>query len=104
MVENEGVFAEPTEDLQGIPKGNWDTSRSEDIDWSKVSRPEPMDIPEDFDLESALIGKQHSKTIQSWIENYEIKRIFDLGSGKIYTRDSEGFFTIITAIDDFTDV
>jgi hypothetical protein len=103
MVENEKIFAKPAEDLWGIPKQNWDTSRNEDIDWSKVSRPEPMDVPEDFDLESALIGKQHSKTIQSWIENYEIKRIFDLGSGKIYTRDSEGFFTIITAIDDFTD-
>ena len=103
MVENEGVFAEPTEDLQGIPKGNWDTSRSEDIDWSKVSRPEPMDIPEDFDLGSALAGKQHSKTIRSWIENYDIKKIVDLGSGKVYVRDSKGIFTIDTASDAFTD-
>ena len=83
MAENEGVLAEPTEDLWGIPKGNWDSSRSEDIDWSKVSRQEPMDLPEDFDLESALVGKQHSETIQSWSENYEIKRIFNLGSGTI---------------------
>ena len=99
MVGNEKFFGKPTDDPWGIG----DTTPSEDIDWSKVIFPEPMDVPVDFDLESALTGKQHSETVLSWIENCEIKKIFDLGSGKIYTRDSEGFFTIITAIDAFTD-
>ena len=75
----------------------------ENIDWSTVIRPEPMDVPADFDLKSALTGKQHSKTVQSWIENYDIKKIVDLGSGKVYVRDSKGIFTIDTASDAFTD-
>ncbi len=71
----------------------------ENIDWSTVIRPEPMDVPADFDLKSALTGKQHSKTVQSWIENYDIKKIVDLGSGTVYTRDLKGLFTVVTAWD-----
>ena len=99
MVENEKFFGKPTEDPWGIG----DATPSEDIDWSKVISPEPLDVSVDFDLESALTGKQHNKIVMSWIENCEIKKILDFGSGKIYTRDSEGVFTIITAIDAITD-
>lgn len=73
------------------------------IDWSTVIRPEPMDVPTDFDLESALTKKQHSETVQSWIENYDIKKIIDLGSGKVYVRDLNGIFTIDTACDALKD-
>ena len=104
MVENERVFGEPAEDPWGIPKENWDPSRSEDIDWSKVSRPEPMDVPNDFDFGSDLTSREQAEIVRSWIENFDIKKIVELGSGKVYTRDSEGFFTIITAIDSFTDL
>ena len=104
MVENERVFGEPAEDPWGIPKGNWDPIRSEDIDWSKVSRPESMDVPNDFDFESDLTSREQAEIVRSWIENFDIKKIVELGSGKVYTRDSEGFFTIITAIDSFTDL
>jgi hypothetical protein len=75
----------------------------ENIDWSTVIRGEPMDVPTNFDLESALTGKQHSKTVQSWIENYDMKKIFDFGSGKVYVRDANGIFTVDTASDAFTD-
>jgi len=77
--------------------------RDEHIDRSTVIRPEAMDVPTDFDLESALTGKQHSKTVESWLENYDIKKIIDLGSGKVYVRDPNGIFTIDTANDAFTD-
>ena len=76
---------------------------AENIDWSTVIRGEPMDVPTNFDLESALTGKQHSKTVQSWIENYDIKKIFDFGSGKVYVQDANGIFTVDTASDAFTD-
>ena len=99
MVENEKFFDNPSEDPWGTT-GNWDRIPSEDVDWSKVIFPEPMGVTVDFDLESALTGKQHCETVLYWIENCEVKKIFDLGSGKIYTRDSKGFFTIITAVSD----
>jgi hypothetical protein len=76
----------------------------ENIDWSTVIRPETMDVPTDFDLESILTGKQHSKTVESWIKNYDLKRIIDLGSGKVYVRDLNGIFTIDTANDALTDL
>ena len=103
MAENEKFLDKPIEDLWGVPEEKWGPTLSEEIDWSKVIRPEPMDVPDDFDLGSALAGKQHSKTIRSWIENYDIKKIVDLGSGKVYVRDSKGIFTIDTASDAFTD-
>jgi hypothetical protein len=77
--------------------------RDEHIDRSTVIRPEAMDVPTDFDLESALTGKQHSKTVESWLENYDIKKIIDLGSGKVYVRGLNGIFTIDTVNDAFTD-
>jgi hypothetical protein len=104
MAENEKVFGKPTEGSWGNPEEDWNPTLSKEVDWSKIIRPEPMDAPDDFDLESALIGKQHSKTVQSWIENYNIKKIVDLGSGKVYVRDPNGIFTIVTVIDSFTDL
>jgi hypothetical protein len=100
MVENERVDGEPAEEPWGVPKGNRDLSRSEGINWSKVSRPEPMDVPDDFDFKSNLANKEQAEIVRSWIENFDIKKIVELGSGKVYTRDAEGIFTIITEIED----
>lgn len=58
-----------------------------------------MDEPAGFNLEQALLGEQHNKTVQSWIEKYEIKRFVDGGSGKVYVRDQNGYFKVDTESD-----
>ena len=50
-----------------------------------------------------LTPEQKSALFHSWIENYDIRKIVDLGSGKVYLRDLNGIFTIDTACDAFKD-
>ena len=68
-------------------------------EYARSTHLETQEIPNGQDL----TPEQKSALFHSWIENYDIRKIVDLGSGKVYLRDLNGIFTIDTACDAFKD-
>jgi len=68
-------------------------------DYARSTYIATQEIPNGQDL----TPEQKTALVHSWIENYDIKKIVDLGSLNVYLRHLNGIFTVDTACEACTD-